>query len=288
MTFDGTTGLTCTTNANCVGTGGPGVNKCSNNLGYSAGAGATVQSFPTPICVVPPGSNGANCDPAPPSDPSGSFLHFCDGPDDPSSPGICIPLTGVPARNLGTCLPQCAFALDGSPPNGCAGTDTCQFVSVAGTAAGQVLGVGYCQGTCETDSDCSTLGSSFVCQTDLGVCTTHRVTRTKSLGAACTGSDVTSGACNCLLTTASTAGYCTSACVVGGTPCANGWICEPFEPAAIDIGGGNIVVISAPASGAAGMCAAPCDPADAGAEGGACPPNSACQSSTIAGPDCLP
>jgi hypothetical protein len=270
----------------CAGTpGGPGVNKCSTSLGYSASTNATIQPFPTPVCEMPPGANGGNCDPLPPSDPTGTYIHFCDGPDDPSSPGVCVPLTSPPASGLGTCLPQCVFTLDGSPASGCIGVDTCVQIAIASTAAGQLLGEGYCQGTCETDSDCTSLGANFVCQTDTGFCTTHRVTRTKAIGAACTANDLATGACNCLLTSTAR-GYCTSACIVGGTPCAGGWTCETFQPAAIQVGGGGVVLVPSANSGLSGLCAAPCDPSDAGA--GSCPPNSTCQTATVAGPDCLP
>jgi hypothetical protein len=261
------------------------VNKCSSSLGYNASTNTTVQPFPTPICVVPPGTSGFNCDPTPPGDPTGTYIHFCDGPDVSSSPGVCVPATTPPSAGRGICEPPCAFTLDGSPASGCIGSDTCVQNAIAVTQGGQLLGEGYCQGTCETDADCATLGSNFVCQTDTGYCTTRRVTRTKALGAACTANDLVTGVCNCLITS-STTGYCTSACIVGGAPCKNGWICETFQPAAIALGGGSVVVVPAANAGLAGVCAPPCNPSDAGA--GSCPPNSACQTSTVSGPDCLP
>jgi hypothetical protein len=176
------------------------------------------------------------------------------------------------------------FTLDGSPANGCVGTDTCVQIAIATTQTGQPIGLGYCQGTCETDSDCASLGTNFVCQTDTGFCTTRRITRTKAVGAACTANDLSTGACNCMLN--GTIGYCTSACIVGGAPCAGGWTCETFQPAAFDLGGGATVVIASENAGLSGLCARPCGPSDAGA--GSCPPNSTCQSTTVAGPDCLP
>jgi hypothetical protein len=37
--------------------------------------------------------------------------HFCDGPDDPSSPGYCLP-----NGTSGVCVPKCLAPADGSPP----------------------------------------------------------------------------------------------------------------------------------------------------------------------------
>lgn len=268
--YDGTSGLPCTTDADCKSVRGPQTNGCSKNFLYLMG-GASVQGLPTPVCIVAPAASGGNCDPAPPTDPTGQGLHFCDGPDAPTSPGLCVPGTNPPSPGLGSCLPKCGFALDGSPAAGCVGKNTCVpfGYSIDGTA-----GYGFCQGTCQTDADCAALGTTFVCQIDTGACTSHRVVRTKQLGQACTVSDSASGACNCLPGTASPTGYCTSACVVGGAACPNGWVCENFEPSFATVA--NV--------GTAGLCVAPCSAPDAGQ----CPASSTCQNSTPVGPDCVP
>jgi hypothetical protein len=72
--FDGTSGLPCSTNADCRVGRGPGINMCSNSLTYTANS-MIVNALPTPVCMVPPATAG-NCDPAPPADPSSRLPHF--------------------------------------------------------------------------------------------------------------------------------------------------------------------------------------------------------------------
>jgi hypothetical protein len=301
---DGTTGKACTTNADCTGDGGFGINKCSNMLGTNAVGGTNVQLWPTPICLIPPAIG--NCDPAPASDPMGMVIHYCDGPDLPTSPGICLPGTpAAPAHNQGVCLPQCNFALDGSQPMGCAGKNTCVGgVGYGLDMAGNPVGVGFCQGTCEKDADCSALGTGWQCQVDEGFCTQKLVTRTKQLGQACAARDETTGACHCIANTKTNVGFCSSSCVVGSTPCPNGWICDTQTPATLTLSGAPIP-ITAQNAGMVGTCFPPCSAAQVdggtgavdagGGEGGAtgdagaaCPPNSTCQAVTVVGPDCFP
>ncbi|MGH7439307.1 MAG: hypothetical protein ACRENE_26775 [Polyangiaceae bacterium] len=258
---DSTTGLPCTKDSDCAAMGGPGINVCSSSLVEVIG-NVVVSPLPSPICLLPPGNstNGANCDPAPTSgpnaDPMGMQFHFCDGPDDPSSPGICVPMTTPTTTGLGVCELACTFMFDGSAAQGCPGQDTCQIIPTAvlsdntGAAVG---GVGYCRGSCEKDADCADLntaraaagpdaGPPWVCQVDLGFCTQNRVTtRSKALGTACVSAgrsnDNASGACNCGIYTSSNKAYCTSACIVGGTvPCPNGWLCDDLQSATLPDG----------------------------------------------------
>jgi hypothetical protein len=331
--FDGTSGKACMSNADC---GSTGINVCSNTYTGKLNALNGVPSpqfWPTPLCMMPlPTTAGVgNCDPG-----DAGTLQFCDSadPGDPASPGICLPLTTPQQAGAGNgfCLPHCSFAVDGSAPMGCPGKDTCTpltFLYDPNTNA--VSGHGYCQGTCQVDTDCSALGTGFVCQTDLGVCTKTKKVRTKALGAACSNSgagvtpvatsDTETGACNCPFSgTPATAFYCTSACVVGGTPCPSGFVCDALVPggeltftgAAID---GGDIVFPAPTMqnpGLAGSCYATCSASDAGAGGAAAgdggagdggagmcpgaanlPPLSTCTAptdmvGTVAGPDCLP
>jgi hypothetical protein len=283
--FDGTTGLPCTTSADCRGTVGPGINVCSNSLTYSANA-MIVNPLPTPVCMLPPAAAGAgNCDPAPASDPSGQLPHFCDGPDSPSSPGICIP-SGTTAH-AGTCSPMCIFSLDGSMPVGCVGKDTCvetPFIALDSSSQ-QLFGWGDCFGSCQKTSDCSALGAGYICQIDTGFCTASPVTRSKQLGQACTSNDSTTGACNCLTPPSTGSGYCTSACVIGGAPCPNGWICDTLQSASPTIGG-TVFTVHAENSGMSGMCVAPCNAPDGGPA--QCPSPSTCKTGSPVGPDCLP
>ena len=305
--FDGTTGKPCKADTDCAGPGGPGVNRCSTSLMGTVGGtgGVSVALLPTPACVLP------TCDPAPAAtDPTGMFLHYCDGPkDDMTSPGLCLPPPS--GTGPGLCLPACSFKFDGSAPTGCIGNDVC--IPIAETTdqlTGAVIGgIGFCEGLCEKDSDCSALGAGWVCQVDIGYCTQHPRTRTKQLGDACTSG---TNACNCLTATGSTSGFCTSACIVGGTvPCPNGWVC--------DNGGSTLLNDGTPVTKenpkTAGTCFPPCTPGDAGvpeaatpeasapADGSAgdaqastpeaaapasCPAASTCQSLTPLGYECSP
>jgi hypothetical protein len=315
-TYDGTVGQPCKVDADCASAGGPGVNKCSNSLGGTLG-GVTVTLFPTPVCVLP------TCNPAPDSDPTGMFLHFCDGPDDPSSPGLCVPN----ASGTGICLPSCTFNFDGSAPTGCMGADRCSpFAQNQDVNTGAVTGgLGFCQSACETNADCSGLGTGWSCQTDLGFCTQHLKARTKMPGDACTSG---TSACNCLSDPTTNTGFCTTACVVGSsTPeCPSGWGCENNEtnvlmdgtPVTVENvntsgacyplctlgdGGGPVPEASTPvvvdASGDAPDEAGEAgDAADTGTtvptpDGGAatvatCPAGSVCQVQTPLGPECTP
>jgi hypothetical protein len=253
---DGTTGLPCKTDSDCAAPGGPGINICSNSGSLAASVtNVQVTLLPTPVCLVPLGNGlgGANCDPAPPTDPTGANFHFCDGPDSPNSPGICIPLTATPSAGLGLCQIPCTAALDGTVATGCLGQDTCilQYVGTDPTT-NMPIALGYCRGSCEKDADCADLntaraaagpdaGPAWVCQVDIGYCTQHPVTRTKQLGAACVasgrGSDNTSGACNCALANAANKGFCTQACIVGGAvACPNGWECDDLQLATLSDG----------------------------------------------------
>jgi hypothetical protein len=281
--FDGTSGKPCATSGDCKVAGGAGINVCSNSLAFSTG-GSVVNALPTPVCMVAPGNGGGNCDPAPPSDPSARLPHFCDGPDSTASPGICV--VGSPASpHAGSCLPMCVFFLNGTLPSGCAGHDACvpsAFVAI--NSRNEHLGWGFCQGTCQTDSDCSALGSGFKCQTDTGYCTANPVVRAKQLGQACTSNDTTTGACNCFAG-ATGSGYCTSACVFGGAPCPKGWTCDTLQSAMVTIGG-NAVGVPAENVGMAGLCVAPCTVPEGGPA--QCPPFSTCQAGTPLGQNCLP
>ena len=105
--YDGTTGKACATDADCHSANGPGTNRCTNDGVFAEGP-----VYPTPICLT-----AATCNPG-----TDGNLHYCDGPDDPSSPGVCLS-TGTAGDGL--CLPQCTFAPGGGFPAGCVGKDIC-------------------------------------------------------------------------------------------------------------------------------------------------------------------
>jgi hypothetical protein len=296
---DGTTGLRCAQDSDCVGDSGAGTNRCSDDY-QETFYNVTVQVWDPPVCIIPP-SNTGNCDPAPASDPNGQSPHFCDGPDDPSSPGVCLPFNPTePVSGQGLCYPKCTFGTSGSAATGCVAPNACVlWTYLYDSTTSAVTGLGYCQSACQKDSDCQTLGSSYVCETDIGSCTTAKVTRTKSIGAACTtagsNNDETTGACFCAAGTGAD-GFCTSTCVSGGAPCPSGWVCDTGEPATLDFGAGvPTVSLTTQTTGMLGTCAQACPAIDAGSANTSdaaptsetsCPPNSQCSSISIAGPDC--
>jgi hypothetical protein len=312
--FDGTTGNPCTTDLDCKGTdGGAPVNVCSNGFTFNVG-GVSVQLWPTPVCIIPlPGGGVGNCDPG-----NGATVQGCDG-----GAGICLPNANppTPGPGNGVCFPACVFNLDGSAPVGCPGKDTCiPFTFQLSRTTGAVRAVGFCQGSCETDADCSALGTGWGCQQDIGFCTRAKKTRTKTLGTPCTNSgttsDSTTGSCNCFTGSGVGAAYCTSSCVTGGAPCPNGWVCDAQEPARLDFtfADGGMQSVPGPTMQnvrLSGLCMPPCALTDGGVvEAGApdgsasdaatdaaavdaaapasCPVLSTCAALTVAGPDCQP
>ncbi|HSY20476.1 MAG TPA: hypothetical protein VK841_00070 [Polyangiaceae bacterium] len=296
--YDGTVGMPCASDADCQPAGGPGVAICSLSL--------TPTVYPTPVCML------LTCNPG-----TDNLIHYCDGPDDPSSPGICIQVSSTQSL----CLPQCVFAADGSTALGCNGHDACSFYGAGVGTNNEVIGVGYCWGACTADADCPS-GSS--CQTNQGECVTTPTTPTKALGQACTDADNTSGACLCDVDLSSTAanppGLCTQFCQVGLTSdaCPSGYVCQAFEPNTLT---GSTAGTSTPGfttqnTGLLGLCEAACTAGDGGGGsgeadassdeggvttsdassasgadtggGGACPTPATCDTSTAAGATCIP
>jgi hypothetical protein len=357
--FDGTTGQPCATDDDCLPSGGPGINRCSiDYVSQFEITNVLVDLWATPVCIMAP--DVAPCDP----DPTGAddgYPHFCDGPDNPNSPGICIP-NDPTDPHAGFCYPGCRFAIDGSAAVGCAGTDACiPYTFIQSETTQSVTGFGFCSGGCQQDSDCHPLGAGFVCQTDIGYCTQAKVQRTKAIGTACattaTTDDSGSGACNCDEDFTTGAGVCSTACIVGGALCPDGWVCDlgyqsplvfstatggsvsvpvtlqnkgmpgicrqacaiapggtvdagetPNEAGTVDAGAGTGDAASDAAVTAADGAATGADAADQDANEGdaapdagpvpafdagpalslACPPNTTCSATNIAGPDCVP
>jgi hypothetical protein len=245
--YDGTTGKACASDADCKNPNGPGMARCSNSV-FSP-----EQYYPSPVCILP------TCSPV-----SGQALHFCDGPDAPSSPGVCVP-NGPQA---GICLPRCSFDKSGSAATGCLGKDACWSYST-----GLSTGVGYCWAGCTSDGDCS---GGQKCQTDQGLCVQGVVPPIKPWGAACTQADSQNGACNCFLGNGNT-GYCTSFCTVGGNGCPGGATCDAFEFRQYGFTTQN--------QGLAGDCTYTCGGLDGGP---GCPGSATCTNTYAAGPDCIP
>jgi hypothetical protein len=305
---DETTGLPCTTDTVCRNPNGPGLNVCSNGFTVSFN-GAQVQLWATPVCVIPPNPLG-NCFPGADS----SDIHFCDGPNDPSSPGICIGLDPTDPL-VGLCVPKCTFAADGSPATGCVGHNACGYLTDLLSVSTQApVGIGYCKSACVTDADCADLLSDYECQTDEGDCTLVAALRTKKIGDACSTAgavnDQTLG--NCLCANGATgSGFCSTECVVGGAACPAGWVCESGEPATLDFGSGApSFAITKATPGLIGTCVPACTASevvpddaatsdeaapnesdgaapDVDSDANVCPSGSACTAGTVAGPDCL-
>jgi hypothetical protein len=295
--FDGTTGMPCMNDTMC--NGGANINVCSIDYEFTV-TGIKVELWPTPVCLpkIPTGGGG-NCDPCGGGTCSPNAIFGCDSAnlDPTTSPGLCLPNNAMnPQAGQGICIPRCSVPLDGSKPTGCAAPfDTCVPFTWVLTQSGAIQGIGFCQGSCQKNSDCAGLGSSFICQTDIGFCAqeTAQAQRSKAVGTACTNMDSTGGACDCEYNTMTNNGYCTASCVVGGTPCPNGYICDAFYPSGpLDFG----MDVTAPPltsqnMSVVGTCIQPCKSLDGGtAADGApqCPPSSTCQAITLAGPDCLP
>lgn len=245
--YDGTTGKACTTDSDCASANGPNVARCSNSVF------APQDYYPTAVCMLPTCSVISDS----------TSLHFCDGPDNPSSPGICVPdgssMTG------GACIPKCSYDMAGSAPTGCQGHDTCFAFTLT-----KESGIGYCWGGCTKDSDCQ---NNQKCQTDQGLCALGVTPPTKTIGAACTSADSNAGVCNCLYGSAKT-GYCSSFCEVGGTTCPVNMVCDSLEARGYGY--------TTPNTGMAGYCAFTCT-----LDGGSCPSSSVCTDIFASGPDCI-
>jgi hypothetical protein len=285
--FDGTTGLSCTTDADCFSSNGPHVNRCSSDFVFTVGS-LQASLFSPPVCIVAPAvsggvATGGNCDPAPASDPNGTLPHFCDGPDDPASPGLCVPQTSPPQSGQGECLPKCSFGVDGSPPTPCPTNAACgTAIFTMDQTTGVVVAYGICEGYCRSDADCAPLGAGTSCQVDMGLCTSAPVHRTSTPGAAC--SSASTAACNCVVGSSGT-GYCTESCIVGGSDCPTGWVCDSAEPATLDFGTGTPVPVT-PTPKLLGECLERCTVPDAGAP--QCPASATCSDISVAGLDCQP
>ncbi|MGD0673892.1 MAG: hypothetical protein ABSC94_00645 [Polyangiaceae bacterium] len=205
--YDGTVGKICMSNLDCEPPGGPGINVCSSSLQSGI-------LFPTPVCVL------TSCDPG-----TDGNLHFCDGPDMPSSPGVCLDL----GNGAGFCLPQCELLTDGKAPTGCAAGSACAALALGVDSSGNVAGAfGACLSACTQDSDCPT---GAVCQVDTGSCVSKLVTAEKAPGASCTSADTTANVCYCFTGTLPDGGtgdgICAPACVTGPAEgCPSGFICD--------------------------------------------------------------
>jgi hypothetical protein len=306
VTFDGTSGKACKTDADCAG--GAGINKCSIDYEGTV-TGLKVEFWPSPICLpaLPMTAGAGNCDPCGISAGgtcAANSIWGCDSDpttlDPTTSPGLCLPNNSTaPVANQGTCIPRCQLALDGSKATGVTAPNTCVPYTFLEPTTGPIIGIGFIQGTCQTNADCTGLGTGWICQVDIGFCTqaTAQKTRTKTVGTACTSgtaasSDSTTGACNCIGSTTTNTGYCSSACVVGGTACPNGYVCDAFYPSGpLVFGDASSPALTMQNTGVAGTCLQPCTTVDAGngADGGPqCPNNSTCMLQTLEGPDCLP
>jgi hypothetical protein len=303
--YDGTVGKQCTSDSDCQVNGMACTNICSTSY-YPAAQGVR---YPTAICI------NLMCDPAPSSDPTGQYIHFCDGPDGQlNTPGICIPTTNPPKPGQGLCLPQCQYSNDGKAPTGCVGKDVCTPYAFGTLSTGTPIAIGICYGGCTKDGDCS-VGQH--CQTDTGLCEAAVKSRTLQPGDPCTSADADpsgnnpggKGNCSCFYDTRTNEGYCSTFCITGVTsgpgscPTTDSgvtFVCDDSTPSQLQTSMGTTpwgTTMENP--GIAGNCLIKCTPSDAGAgdAGSMCPYGGAadaggggdlCSNSTIAGPDCQP
>jgi hypothetical protein len=285
LTYDGTTGKSCKSDTDCVSPTGPGTNVCSSDYDgkLMTSSNLTVSAFSTPVCMIPlppVGARTGNCDPTGPGGVDDGLPHFCDGPDVPTSPGLCFPLTLPVEAGQGRCFPLCSFTIGGGKATGCIGSNACVPTNfLRNRMTNVVTAYGICASACEKNSDCA---GGMTCMTDIGLCRPTAVTRTKPLGAACSidpaSPDSINNTCMCDGDLITAAGFCSSQCVVGGNPCPNGWLCDTGIPNPIvftsTTGGASMTVpVTMQNDGVVGVCRPPCSPAGAGApEGGALPP----------------
>jgi hypothetical protein len=274
--FDGTEGKACKTDTDCRPPGGPGVNFCSSDARFS---GNTL--FPTSVCIV-----GVACDSGSDGNP-----HFCDGPDAFGSPGFCF-ATSPTDPTMGVCLPACTYKPDGSAVTGCVGKDACVGVNFLSDPSDPnvPIGVGFCEGGCDTDADCDTAGQH--CQSDQGTCV-KVTTDDLPVGTACTQAAGQAPQCNCVAPNAGPnagLGYCAQFCKTGGNECAAGSLCDAELPISL-VASDDAAVAgwTAPNPGLFGFCSPKCE-VDGGAqtEAGTCFANTTCLSGDLGGPDCLP
>jgi hypothetical protein len=274
--FDGTVGKACKTDSDCRPPGGPGVNFCSSDALF--GSAGTNTLFPTSVCI-----GGLACNSGSDGNP-----HFCDGPDAFGSPGFCVP-TSMTDPTKGVCLPACTYKPDGSAVTGCAGKDACLGGNfIADPSDPNVpIGVGFCEGGCDTDADCDTAGQH--CQSDQGLCLATVTTNDLPVGTGCNQLAVPAPQCNCIAP-ASGLGFCAQFCKTGGDECAAGSLCDAQLPVSlVSSNDAAIAGWTAPNPGLFGFCSPKCE-VDGGAqtEAGTCFPNTMCLSGDLGGPDCLP
>jgi hypothetical protein len=268
VVYDGTTGQQCTTDADCLSTnpGAPGLVRCSLANVFSGGA-----VYPTGVCLLTVGCSIPD-----------DTAHFCDGPDEQSSPGLCVPLSS--GATTGDCFPKCTFSSDASAPVGCVGKDACNpYEFGEDTSSSTAEGLGFCYGGCEVDADCP---SGNACQSNFGVCVTTPDAQSVQdpEGQDCS---TASDACNCT----GSPGFCALNCkTAGSVSCPTGQVCDAFLPTSLTTGTGTTIPgWTAQNPGLAGICLPTCAlDGGAGTEAGACYANSTCTAVTVKGPDCEP
>lgn len=225
-----TTGSRCANDTACNPCG-DGANVCT------AGAFSGDSFFPTNVCIA------RQCDPG-----MDSLITECDG-----RTGVCLAVSG----GGGICLPSCQFSDDGAAPKGCEGSNGCNVYGWGlDTTSKTIIGVGYCFGGCRTDADCAEANGNK-CQTESGLCVRAPVVYTKTIGSACTDTDLSRDVCNCIYTNADRAGYCTKVCRYGeASECPTGFTCDPGLPMTA-LFPDDVVFTKAP-SGMLGSCLKNC------------------------------
>ena len=317
--YDGTSGKSCSSDSDCVTATGPGVNVCSGDF-LTTVAGVSGLPLPAGVCLVPP--TMANCDPAPPEDPNGLLPHFCDGPDAPSSPGLCIAIDPTaPVQGQGTCAPKCTFVPDGSPPVGCLAPDTCTLSTFGTLGAGRsatLVGYGFCQGTCQTGRDSPGARRRRRVLVPGRRRSLHDAARAAHEGArrSLHRRRLPERDLQLLLRLDDARGLLFDGLRRRRHGVPLGMVCDANEPTVVAAGSSVFGILTA-TPGLAGMCLPVCSASaggtvsvdagasDAGGEGGSdasaedageggaappasCPAGSSCTTGTLAGPDCVP
>jgi hypothetical protein len=150
--------------------------------------------FPTAICL----QDGCQA-------PAAGELALC---GTTANPGLCASITSTQT----ICFPLCVVSAAGAV-TGCLANDVCQLLGTSEdptTLAPELIG--QCQPGCTADAQCPS-GSS--CDTYQGNCVATVTPQTEAFGAPC--DPATDTGCACIGPSGGSVGFCSSACVTGGT-----------------------------------------------------------------------
>jgi hypothetical protein len=233
----GTTGLACTSDAEC------------------GSSGDTCIQWQASFCAGMACTNPTN---------AASSSGYADYSACDSDSGVCSPNTTT-NDGTGFCVPKCTVPLGGGSASGCLPGETCtaKLIDASGTSA-----TGSCErDACKADTDCP--AGYPKCQKETMNCVDAASYQALSgaTGTACSVSAAGTATPNCLCLAASSTttskGYCTTACITGDAThgCATGYTCNPRLPT---------TYFTAVPNGLAGLCVKACTATTGCATGTTC------------------